>query len=649
MKEQNPMNFEEVRRDYAVKGWQAFPLPAGKKSPPPSGLTGESGRTPTAKEVGEWKTHDGNVGIRAPDGVVGLDIDAYKTEGVGTFSAAESRWGKLPAAPYSTSRDDGSRIAWFSVPRGLKWPGVLGPGVEIIQANHRYAVVSPSIHPEGRPYRWFSARGERSLVPPLGHLPTLPKAWVDGLTAGVIAVPTARGDGHAMIASIVSQTPAGACVAVPAALVKGLGSMHGAGRHDAARDHSLALLRLGEQGHAGALEALEDLGRAFVHGITDRGTIGAAEAEWARILKGGADRVAGQPTNDINKGCCGGMIENKGYDDMAGLLATPPANDATVTAQPVAKTPREQAISVRANAISIESAARAEAGTVGALERLEARDLPQIMSLPDMIGATGKTPDWRYAGLAECGDRILIEAAAKTGKSTLIGNMVASLLGAGDLLDHFATKPLDASERVLLIDTELGAAKQARWLSESTIPEHERHRALVWSIAGKTGSLDIRNDAVRAQLTDMIQQQGKLGALIVDVAGAWLAPLGIDENSNTEVRSFLENLHSLAQDVTTTGNLVLAHHTGLAGNRARGASAWRDWPDVFFTLQQQAHGQRTFKAFGRDVNFEESVLGFNEEERKLSITDEPIMRNDASVSARGREDDTWKRNEGLSW
>jgi hypothetical protein len=94
---------------------------------------------------------------------------------------------------------------------------------------------------------------------------------------------------------------------------------------------------------------------------------------------------------------------------------------------------------------------------------------------------------------------------------------------------------------------------------------------------------------------------------------------------------------------------VLAHHTGLAGNRARGASAWRDWPDVFFTLQQQAHGQRTFKAFGRDVNFEESVLGFNEEERKLSITDEPIMRNDASVSARGREDDTWKRNQGLSW
>jgi hypothetical protein len=55
---------------------------------------------------------------------------------------------------------------------------VPGPGIEIIQHRHRYAVVWPSVHPEGRPYVWVGRLG----IPGPRHLPMLPERWVDGLS-----------------------------------------------------------------------------------------------------------------------------------------------------------------------------------------------------------------------------------------------------------------------------------------------------------------------------------------------------------------------------------------------------------------------------------------------------------------------------------
>ncbi len=110
---------------------------------------------------------DGNIALRLPDGVVGIDVDHYgdKTGG-DTIAEHENRWGRLPAAPLTTSRADGlSGIRLYRVPPGTRLVGEL-PDVEIIQPHHRYAIVSPSVHPEGRAYRWLDAATAARLTRP---------------------------------------------------------------------------------------------------------------------------------------------------------------------------------------------------------------------------------------------------------------------------------------------------------------------------------------------------------------------------------------------------------------------------------------------------------------------------------------------------
>jgi Bifunctional DNA primase/polymerase, N-terminal len=85
-------------------------------------------------------------------------MDCYDGKpGAATLAEAEGKWGELPSAPMSTSRDDGSGIRLFRVPLGFVAPIVLGEGVEIVQWFHRYLVGRPSRHPDtGQQYHWDS-------------------------------------------------------------------------------------------------------------------------------------------------------------------------------------------------------------------------------------------------------------------------------------------------------------------------------------------------------------------------------------------------------------------------------------------------------------------------------------------------------------
>ena len=143
---------------YERHGWQTvLPLPAGRKEAPPRGYTGRGAKTPTARQLATWRQRhlDGNLALHLPPGVLGIDVDAYGGKpGAETLAELEDRLGALPDTWRSSSRPDDpvSGIRFFRVPEGLEWPGGL-PGIELIHSGHRYAVVAPSIHPEGRRYR----------------------------------------------------------------------------------------------------------------------------------------------------------------------------------------------------------------------------------------------------------------------------------------------------------------------------------------------------------------------------------------------------------------------------------------------------------------------------------------------------------------
>lgn len=298
---------------YWELGWRGvLPLKRGTKSPPPSGYTGDGKPDPTYDQLANWAQssiyRDGGLCLRLPDGVVGIDVDAYgEKTGAATLVEAEKRWGPLPPTVRSTSRDDGvSGIRLYRVPTGTKLVGVLkfnelGIGdIDLIQNHHRYLNCAPTIHPEGRAYRWIDERtGDELAIPtPPEELVALPTAWLDGLRLGASRPEAAAERRQAPRDNPVTGSPVGydvtdAMTAGPpsAKVAKRLSEalydlQQGVSRHDTTLAHVLALLRYGQSGQAGVEAALRSLYSAFVDAVAPDRQGGASEAgaEFARMI-----------------------------------------------------------------------------------------------------------------------------------------------------------------------------------------------------------------------------------------------------------------------------------------------------------------------------------------------------------------------------
>ena len=623
------MNYAEIAPLYQAKGWSdILPIDAGTKGPPPAGYTGHNGTNVTATDRADWSDHEGNYAIRVPRDVLGIDVDQYQGKhGAQTLKNFSDTNGPLPTAPRSSAREGESGIYWYKVPAGLKWPGILGPDVELIQYGHRYAMVWPSIHPgTGTSYQWTD-----ETIPATDGLPTLPAAWVDALTGGELQGEIAKGDADPILDALRANVGEPPCFAMHRKLAAGLTEMQNGSRHDTARDYTIALMRLGESGHKGAAGALAILRQSFLSEIADRETGQAAISEWRRLAEGAAERIAGDPTPEAEKRCCDAGTTLHDYQDL--IADAEPLTPEVLSAMDLAVRHKatDMEVTRRAREISVEAEAA---------ERLKSADLPKFMSLPALVEATGgASRNWRFERAQEVGTRVLLEASAKSGKTTLLANAVNSALSGESFLGAYQSTPLADDEHVLIIDTELGPTTQARWLDESIRPDL-KHRALVWSIAGKTGALDVTSASGREGIAKALEGLPKVGLLIVDVAGAWLAPLRLDENSNTDVRRFCDGIAQLARDITTKGEVILSHHAGYATGktRSRGASAWRDWPDAVWTISRNpVNEERHFEAFGRDIEIPVQKLVYWPESRKLTLAPPEHFVTPGSISQRARD------------
>ena len=105
-------------------GYSPLPLPRQKKFPPPTGFTGSKNKEPnpmaTEDEIATWVENNGrgNVALRLPPGVVGIDVDAHKGQAeLDGWNILVDKLGPLPEAPWCSSRDDDvSGIRLFRVP-----------------------------------------------------------------------------------------------------------------------------------------------------------------------------------------------------------------------------------------------------------------------------------------------------------------------------------------------------------------------------------------------------------------------------------------------------------------------------------------------------------------------------------------------------
>ncbi len=195
-------------RELASRGWSPLPLPASRKTPPPNGFTGADAPDATPAQIDAWVRTGafGNVAVRVGDEEIGIDVDDYDGKGgAQTLVSAEDTFGSLPDGPRSGNRgvDDPSCVRWFRKPAGVKLHSP-GKGIDLLQRHHRYAVVAPSLHPDGRRYEWFGTDGP-DVPPRTSDLPELPVAWIEGLSSPTAAA-NVKGSRHdAMIARVYAK------------------------------------------------------------------------------------------------------------------------------------------------------------------------------------------------------------------------------------------------------------------------------------------------------------------------------------------------------------------------------------------------------------------------------------------------------------
>ena len=238
---------------------------------------------------------------------------------------------------------------------------------------------------------------------------------------------------------------------------------------------------------------------------------------------------------------------------------------------------------------------------------------PRPVNLVDLLAQPDEDATYRIDELLPSGGRALLAAQYKAGKTSMIANLLRSLVDGDPFL---ATFRAEAVERVVLIDTELDTRMLRRWLRDQSI--RNRHKIDVLSLRGRLTTFGITDDTVRADWAESIA-----GAdfVILDCLRPCLDALGLSEDKDAGV--FLTAFDALCHEAGA-GEAAVVHHMGHGQERSRGDSRLLDWPDVLWKIVREdadddTGGDRFFSALGRDVNVPECQLDWNEQTRALTI------------------------------
>jgi hypothetical protein len=246
-------------------------------------------------------------------------------------------------------------------------------------------------------------------------------------------------------------------------------------------------------------------------------------------------------------------------------------------------------------------------------------DLHTFLSQPDEAVAYRIDTLWPEAG------RVLLAAAAKSGKTTLVAaNVLPSLVDGREFLGRHAAAPVEGN--IVMLNMEVGENTMRRWMRDAGI--EAAHRVIVANLRGKASAVSIASPAGRQRFAAWLADQGA-ACVILDPLAPLLASLSLDENSNADVATFF-SWWGEALELAGVRDDLVTHHTGHAGQRSRGASRLLDEPDAIWTLTREndeTTGEfshldpvRYLSAFGRDVEMHPEALEFDTSTRSLRLT-----------------------------
>lgn len=554
-----------VAADYLAAGFAPLPLDPGTKWPPPEGFTGHHG-DPTPEQVEEWSRQNptGNIALRLPADVIGIDVDHYGAtkRGLDELRTLEERLGSLPPTVISTSRENGSGIRLYLVPNGTKLAGSLGASIEAIQRHHRYIVASPSIHPDtGQRYRWIEEGSGEVLdrVPRIDELPALPSVWLEEFSRPDLG-DTAAGANGEQVAKFIAEHDSGERSDWLAQQRRRLDERD-SGRHDALVSVAMRAMREAAAGAYPAAAAIEML-----------------RAWWLEVM----DDTARRDGDEFDKAI------------------------AWAIGQAIAKPEKVAEIGERLEAVQVveeweRSAPIADPAAPSVPEMpgrpFGLRTVAEISAEVDAMPPTRWL--WRRVWPADAYG--VIAAAPKVGKSYMALDAAVSVAAGTKWLGMFEPETLGP---VIAFMGEGGARKMTRrgravaehhGVEWDTLPIHLAERVPQLNDAAHVAALAAEVDRVRPAL------------VIVDPL--YLAARGVDFAKLNEVGGALEGAQHACQ--VSGAALMFFHHynrSGKTGADAMSGAGAAEWGRVLVGLDAKVSNTDTVTERS-DVHVEMSIKG----------------------------------------
>lgn len=563
-----PRSMLDLALWYASEGVAVFPLMPGQKKPVLSG--GFKSATRDETQVRSWWTQYPNANIGGHPGAnqVVLDVDGPdhndRDDAPNGFESLDGR--ELPET-FKCYTGSGGEHHWFTLPDdGEEYKTTQAralPGVDLRGAKG-YAVLPGSIHPNGQPYL-LDVDGEKVDPRTLDELPSL------------------RG---------ISEAPGWLLD-----LCRGTST-----------DEPLK-----ERGKATEGIFRASLRAGLVAKYKDEAQVGNRNNTLFRYACEARRHELDMEQDWIDAG------QEVGLD--AGEVQAVLRSAAQAEPMGAASHEREIARELERLQVREEANRRLRAGRAP-----DPTTLARPGTMADLLKMDLGEPGYLVENLWPENGRVVLTAAKKTGKTTMVGNVLRSLLDGGSFLGNFPVKP---GNKVYLIDNEMNSKALQKWYREFDAQHYENLFVECLRENREYGRrvfnpLDETNRAVWAE---RIAATGA-NVVVLDCLRPQMDALGLDENH--EAGLFLDAMDALIQQAGVP-HLLVVHHSGHLEGRARGDSRIGDWPDAEWKLNKKTEqGTRSFQAYGRDVSVPAQALKYTAENRLLELDPDALRMEEAA-------------------
>lgn len=239
-------------------------------------------------------------------------------------------------------------------------------------------------------------------------------------------------------------------------------------------------------------------------------------------------------------------------------------------------------------------------------------NLPEMIQLADLLAEPDEESEYRIDGLLPAGGTVVFSAPYKSGKTTMRNNLIRALVDGEPFLGRFEVA--QRVESVAVLDLEMPRNLLRRWFRDQGIA---RPGAVsIFPMRGQGHTLNVFDQRWRDLWAERLSG---FDVVILDCLDPVINALSLDPNN--QGRKLLEEWGAVLT-LAGVSEVVVIHHHGHGGERAKGDSGILGWPDVFWDLLLEEPGnpssRRYFKAYGRDVEVEEGLLEFDPATRHLT-------------------------------